>query len=352
MQRSGMLPISAHTRMPWRIHAITKDFRVEDVWALPTPGGPDDFPRLVQLMASFDPAASSPVVRALFTARERLGEWLRLDRAEEGLGGRVPSLRERLPVDLGGDVDVDLPADSPFRPVYATRREAAFEIANKTVHGVLHLGWRPDGNGGHRGQLAVLVKPNGRLGRAYVASIAPFRYAVVYPLMLRAIGQQWRRFTVRQVDVPAQLLGSSTLPAVDYADAFLVDVSAHPDWTAEQWAVAVLEGASVTTRDQLQAGWSALGLKRARSTASIAGWDVRARSREAVLLGRTSRLGMPGELAFSLGPDGLVFATFVHHQTAAARTMWSAVHGTHVRTVLVLLERAARDVKASAQAAG
>ena len=42
------LPNTAHTSRPWRIHELTGDFRLEDVWALPTPGGPDDFPRLVQ----------------------------------------------------------------------------------------------------------------------------------------------------------------------------------------------------------------------------------------------------------------------------------------------------------------
>jgi len=45
---------------------MAPDFRVEDVWALPTVGGPDDFPRLVALMESFDPAQASPVVAALF----------------------------------------------------------------------------------------------------------------------------------------------------------------------------------------------------------------------------------------------------------------------------------------------
>ena len=33
------LPNTAHTSQPWRIHEITGDFRLEDVWALPTPGG-------------------------------------------------------------------------------------------------------------------------------------------------------------------------------------------------------------------------------------------------------------------------------------------------------------------------
>jgi len=36
-----MLPDTAHTSRPWRIHEIAADFRLEDVWALPTPGGPD-----------------------------------------------------------------------------------------------------------------------------------------------------------------------------------------------------------------------------------------------------------------------------------------------------------------------
>ena len=50
------LPSTAHASRAWRIHEFTGDFRLEDVWALPTPDGPDDFPRLVQAMASGDPA--------------------------------------------------------------------------------------------------------------------------------------------------------------------------------------------------------------------------------------------------------------------------------------------------------
>ena len=42
------LPNSAHTSHPWLIHEVAGDFRLEDVWALPTPGGPDDFPALVE----------------------------------------------------------------------------------------------------------------------------------------------------------------------------------------------------------------------------------------------------------------------------------------------------------------
>ena len=60
------------------------------------------------------------------------------------------------------------------------------------MHGVIHLGWVPDETGGYRGQMAILVKPNGPLGTAYMAAIAPFRHLIVYPRMLQEIGRSWR----------------------------------------------------------------------------------------------------------------------------------------------------------------
>jgi len=187
------LPDAAHTSRAWRIHELAGDFRLEDVWALPTPGGPDDFPRLVRLMASFDAGkSSSRGVRALFAIRWRIGELLGVDRPQAGLGSRVPSLRDRLPADLRAAPTGPESADSPFTPLYLVDDEWALEVANETVHGVLHLGWVPDGSGGHRGQMAVLVKPNGLLGTVYMAAIAPFRHLIVYPRMMRDIGRAWR----------------------------------------------------------------------------------------------------------------------------------------------------------------
>jgi hypothetical protein len=188
---SALLGTSEHTARPWRIHEIAKDFRVLDVWALPTPGGPGDFPHLVRLMATFDPAETSAVVRALLEIRWTLGRVFGLDRQETGLGTRVRSLRDRLPADLA-DTPTEFDAH-PFTPLYVTDDEFALEIANQTVHGVMHVGWVLDARGGHRGQMAVLVRPNGALGAAYLAAIAPFRHLVVYPLMMRDIGRAWRK---------------------------------------------------------------------------------------------------------------------------------------------------------------
>ncbi len=182
------LPDSEHLARPWRIHQIAPDFQLEDVWALPTPGGPDDFPRLVELIASRDPGASSSApVRALFALRWKLGELFGWDKPSTGLGTRVPTLRDRLGEPPSGP---EL-GEVPFKSLYLTEDEWAAEVANETMHGVLHVGWVPDGEGGFRGQMAVLVKPNGRKGSVYMAAIKPFRHVLVYPAMLRDIERSW-----------------------------------------------------------------------------------------------------------------------------------------------------------------
>jgi hypothetical protein len=187
------LPNSAHVSRPWRIHEFTRDFRLEDVWALPTPGGPDDFPRLVQMMASSDPSqSSSGAARTLFAIRWKVGELLGWDGPEASLGSRVPTLRDRLPVDLR-----DAPSGPdfqalPFTSLYLLDDEWAAEIANRTIHGVMHIGWVPDQTGGYRGQMAVYVKPNGLFGTAYMAAIRPFRHLIVYPQMMRETGRNWQ----------------------------------------------------------------------------------------------------------------------------------------------------------------
>jgi len=186
------LPHVAHTSRPWRIHELTYDFEVEDVWALPTPGGPDDFPRLVQLMTSLDPSrGSSRAARALFAIRWKLGELLGWDRPGAGLDAEAPMLRDRLPEDLRDAPCPDFDA-LPFTTLYLLDDEFAAEISNRTMHGVLHLGWVPDEAGGFRGQMTVLVKPNGTLGSAYMAAIRPFRHLIVYPAMLREAGRAWK----------------------------------------------------------------------------------------------------------------------------------------------------------------
>jgi hypothetical protein len=186
------LPNAEHSSRPWRIHELTRDFRLEDVWALPTPGGPDDLPRLVQQIAAGDTSTNpSRAARALFAIRWKVGELLGWDEPDAGRGSRVPTLRDRLPVDLREAPGPDFAA-LPFTSLYLLEHEWAAEIVNRTVHGVMHIGWVPDGTSGYRGQMAVLVKPNGLLGTAYMAAIRPFRHLIVYPPLMREIEREWR----------------------------------------------------------------------------------------------------------------------------------------------------------------
>lgn len=187
---------TVHTSRPWRIAELVGDFRLEDVWALPVTGRRGDFREVVEVGAAWDPATStSRTVRLLFAARWELGRWFGWDRPDDGLGSGVPSLRGRLPDDLRDAPSGPASTGTPFRSLYLLDDEWAAEIANRTMHGVLHLGWVPDGSGAgdvYRAEMAVYVKPNGRFGEAYMAAIRPFRHRLVYPPMLREWARAWQ----------------------------------------------------------------------------------------------------------------------------------------------------------------
>ena len=181
---------------PWRIHEIAADFEVEDVWQLPGTEPLSAFGRVVESLATVDPTDGPLPTRLLWSARRVLGDLFGWDGDRDGIGRRVPSLRERLPADLReAPVRADYFTDVPFDVLLDLPDEFAAEIANKTVHGVMHLGAVPAGDGRTAVQLTVLVKPNGLLGRAYLAAIKPFRYAVIYPLMIRRLAERWHEGT-------------------------------------------------------------------------------------------------------------------------------------------------------------
>ncbi|MEW2356392.1 DUF2867 domain-containing protein [Spirillospora sp. NPDC029432] len=200
------LPRTAHTDRPWRIHDLARDFETEDVWSFRTPGaGPDDFPVMLDAMRTGGSFANqSRPVRFLFAVRWKLGALLGWDKDRAGLGTRVRPLRDRTPPDLRATVE-DTSDGSPFTPVYELHDEAARELANRTVHTIMHLGWVPSANGDHELRMAVLVKPNGRFGRLYMALIAPFRYLIVYPALTRQWERAWRDRTNNSKDDRARL---------------------------------------------------------------------------------------------------------------------------------------------------
>jgi hypothetical protein len=196
------LPASAHVSCRWRIHEIAPDFPLEDVWALPATGTADDFPTVVDLMATLDfPDSASLPVRLVWGVRDLLGRF-GLGRISQAVGAGadrhgIPgtdetTLLNRVPADLRASLDPSVvPSDAPFRALYVTDDEYAAEMSNRTVHSVMHLGWVERGDGRYRAQMAVLVKARGLFGRGYMAFIKPFRLALVYPALMRAIERAW-----------------------------------------------------------------------------------------------------------------------------------------------------------------
>jgi Protein of unknown function (DUF2867) len=197
------IPSERHESCPWRIHEIAADFTVEDVWSLPVEGGAADFPTLLAVLGALDfPNSASRPAHLLWWIRDQLGRWFDLGRisvpADDAPSLPIPgtaqtSLADRLPDDLRDTAESLWSDSTPFVPLYTTGTEYAAELSNRTVHAVLHLAWVERGGGRYRGQMAVLVKPRGRFGRAYMALIRPFRYAVVYPALMRQIERAWNR---------------------------------------------------------------------------------------------------------------------------------------------------------------
>lgn len=200
------LPDDVLKTQDWIIDDIVPDFDVEDVWALPVEGGADDFPAVVDLQQSLDFPGSAPLpVRLLWGLRDVLGRAFGLGRistSADAAGAWPPvpgtgeaSLLVRVPEDLRDKSPASLVADKPFRPLYRTGTELAEEISNRTMYGVMHLAWVDQGNGRYRAQMTVYVKPRGTFGKAYMAFIKPFRYAIVYPALMRHFERTWSQNT-------------------------------------------------------------------------------------------------------------------------------------------------------------
>ncbi len=150
------LPNTAHTSRPWRIHELAYDFRLEDVWALPTPGGPTTSPGWAELLgcAGIPRKGSSRAARAVCAIRWKIGErsvgTARTPASAPGCRRSATGCRRSCATRHPAPT-----SSAHFTSLYLLDDEWAAEIANRTVHGVMHIGWVPDGTGGYRGQMAV-----------------------------------------------------------------------------------------------------------------------------------------------------------------------------------------------------
>ena len=205
----------AHHARPWRVHTLAPDFELLDLWELPLEADPARGETFADFLRVFvaSSAAEWPVYRlrptpadalhalrlagagALIWLRRVLGQALALD-ADRALpipGRRESRVRSRLgDADRAHELGI-LPAKvgGNFEVVYAFADEALLEIANRTIHALLHLSWVEAAHGRRAVALAVYVKSRGWQSRAYLALIKPFRFAVVYPAWIAHLTRTW-----------------------------------------------------------------------------------------------------------------------------------------------------------------
>ncbi|MFJ6610416.1 DUF2867 domain-containing protein [Streptomyces sp. NPDC091289] len=357
------LPDHVHTERPWRIHELTGDFRVEDVWAVRTPGaGPDDFPALLAAMqASAGPAKDPLPSRFLFAVRRRIGALLGWDKPLTGAGDPAPSLRGCLPRDLReapGRSDAGL---APLASLYELDDECALERATTSVHAVIHLGWAPVGSGGYELRMAVLVKPNGLRGRLYMAAIAPFRRLIVFPALVRQREQAWRDRgrpggegggatavgrAVGTHEIPESTRALSSLPRIDYADVFTLSTDASADTTAELWARALFGDVPSPAERLIWRGFLGLRLSRGRSPDTVAGWRIAERGEDWIRLEAASWF-LTGNLVVRAADGRVSLGTFLRYDHRLARAVWTPLSAVHRRLAPGLLRDAAATVRAA-----
>jgi hypothetical protein len=190
-----------HRARPWRVHDLARDFTLLDAWRIPIEADPargDTFADFYRVFVANGVETGSRVANALFRLRFFLGRALGLDRRAAPLpipGCTETSVAERLTAeDRAANRARDVPA--PAQPVdityvYLFDTEALIEISNRTIHGLLHLGWVDGEAGGKTVEMAVYVKSRGRMSDGYMALIGPFRHLFVYPPWIRRICRRW-----------------------------------------------------------------------------------------------------------------------------------------------------------------
>ena len=181
-----------YARLPLRVHDVLSGVRLYDVWTVDLPHARAGITlREFLSKGNTDSVELSPAARALFKLRFAVGGVLGWDRERETDEGE--SFASRLTdADRRASMTPVGAEDGPFRIVYQFENERLSEIANRTVHAA-KLEALVEEDARYRFYLAIYVRDVGFITPVYMAAIAPFRWWIVYPSILRGISVQWER---------------------------------------------------------------------------------------------------------------------------------------------------------------
>ena len=183
-----------HLGHPLYVHSFLPDFTLDTVWRVPVKLESDH--TLQQFLDQFSKAGkvleTTGLAGLLFKLRRWIGKVLRWDDTPVQDKLVRGSLRERYANREGLQLqDLPSPGEGYFIPVYQLQNEFLSEIENKTVHAALHFSRVACENDNWEIYLAIYAKPKGKVGRAYLTVIRPFRHWIVYPSMMSAVKKEW-----------------------------------------------------------------------------------------------------------------------------------------------------------------
>ncbi len=188
----------AHFKNTWIVHELLADFEVEDVWQFPVVLKKEHNIALFQeqLFEAMEKLSQKGLAGLLFKFRFFLGQLFGWDKKEAVKDNSLKkgSIKERYANHFQiNQADLIPGGKAEFEPVYILDNESLAEIKNETVHAGLHLS-KVSFKEAYTIQMAVYVKPKGKLGKFYMSLIKPFRIAIVYPAMMRLVGKHWQDY--------------------------------------------------------------------------------------------------------------------------------------------------------------
>ena len=142
--------------------------------------------------------------------------------------------------------------------------------------------------------------------------------------------------------VPGSLRSASSLPRIDYADAFTLTtgLSAPP----EGWARAMFGDTPDLAAWLIWRGFLGLRLSRGSARDTVAGWRIAGRGQDWIRLEADSWF-LNGNLVVRADGAGVSLGTFLHYRRALGRVVWPALSALHRRLAPGLLRDAAAKLR-------
>ena len=142
-------------------------------------------------------------------------------------------------------------------------------------------------------------------------------------------------------EVPGSVRELSSLPDPDYVDLFTLSTDAST--TPERWARAMFGDVPSVTGRLIWRGLLGLRLSRARSSVTVAGWQIGGLGEDWIRLEATSWF-LAANLLVHTADGRVSLWTFLRYDRALGRVVWPPLSAIHRRLVPRVLRGAAARV--------